>query len=150
MKAQYVYENINFDRKEDPRDAMEIGDVLGRKIERIKKEGYSEESSSIEAIGILKRMLGNEWAIDTIGPASDTSEIILRKEEEKYRGPKWVIRDLGKKGQYISYGYNQPGQSTSKPFFRNKEEPLTWQELAIKAAELIHDKELKLPKHTIW
>lgn len=119
MKAKFVYENLDFEKGADPHDTMKIGDVLGRKIERIKREGYSGESSTLEAIEMLKRMLGDEWVVDTIGPTESTFEIHLRKAGDWYRGPSWSIRDLGRKGQFISYQYNQPGQSTSKPFFRN-------------------------------
>lgn len=37
MKANFVYENLNFKRGQDPKDALEIGDVEGRKIARIRE-----------------------------------------------------------------------------------------------------------------
>lgn len=141
----------NFERMEDPKDAIGIGDILGRKIDRLKQGEPAGESDSIEAIEILRRSLDpDEWYVQSVGSEKDPLEIMVGKTEDRYRGPHWAIRSLGKKGQFVTYEYKTAHRKTGKPYFRNKEIPLTWQELAIKCLELIHDKELRLPKHTDW
>ena len=51
MKAFKVFETQNFERGTDPRDAMSIGDVIGRRLEIRKKEATQAIDEILEIYG---------------------------------------------------------------------------------------------------
>jgi len=166
MRAQFV-------RGVDPMDSMELGDVRGRKLDKI-RSGIYEVNKDPEVINLRKKLLQDrtdqekkddylkaEEIIQGILPNADIDHLGSLPTEEMYirqegrTGPYWTIR-VYPKHRYISYNWNFPHQSTSKPFYKNVPKSpdydpyITWQELAIIFLKIISDKKIKLPKHTIW
>lgn len=168
MKAQFVFENLRFERGEDPMDTMQIGDIKGRKLKKqknIPRLERDEEGLMLDfqaAKNYLIDKYSDNWDIQQLGPMDYSTEIILRPKingKIQYGLTNWVIRDFGKKGQFITYEYNQPSQSTGKAIYSNNPKRtdydpyITWEDLAKKWEEIWEDiinSNIKLPKHNPW
>ena len=113
MKAQFVYENMDFERGKDPKEAMGIG-AYANPLEIVSMEEEMWEEGRVMSMDDVEKVEQNTW----MNPLDDDGEIrhILSNWEDEIDSfyGFWVIEDEGDdptwyhpsdlEGHFVKYG----------------------------------------------